>query len=428
MNRRLRSRAATARFALLLAAGASAMIATPGHAQSLDAVIAATLEQSPELAAARAREAGANARLDAARAERMPSATVQGQVATGRIDPQGFFGLAADNVTPRSIQFGTELPLFTGGRIGAAEAEARAGIDAARAGAEAMALELRVQVVRAYAGAIAAHQQATTQARMIATLEAALRDTRLRFRAGDGTSTEVAQAEARLAEARAGLSAAEGAETEARAMLRALSGMEVTPDAGLPVPAQPAMTPQAAVALAIAHNPRIRAAERLLAAARAGLDGARAARMPVVGAYAEAGSVRDQFFPGYKADTASVGIRARWTLFDGGRTGARVRGAQAEMAEREARLRAERAEIERRTIAAHAALVSARATYDAASARAEAAAAALRGTRLEVQTGAKPMLALLDAEREAGAAEGAKTTAAADMQVQAQLLAALTGS
>lgn len=402
-------------------------LAAPAHAQSLDAVIAAALDQSPDLAAARARAAGAAARLDQARAERMPTATLQGQIATGRIDPGGFFGLAADNVTPRSVQFGTELPLFTGGRIGAATAQAQAGVDAAHAGAEAVALELRVAVVRAYAGAIAARDNAASYDRMATALTEVLRQARLRFQSGAGTSTEVAQAEARLAEAQAAGAAAHGQEQTALAMLRALTGTDVTPAATLPPPPLPALSRAAAVEQAVTHNPTVAAARKQADVARAGVSGARAERLPVIGAYAEAASVRDQFFPGYKADTASVGLRARWTLFDGGRTSARVRGAEANLAEREAQARAAQAAVERQTVAAYETLMGARAAFDAATKRADAAAEALRGTRLEVQAGAQPMLALLDAEREAAAAEAARTAAVADMQVQAQVLAAMLG-
>lgn len=411
--------------AQLLAVAAVPLLAASAQAQSLDTVVAATLEQAPELAAARAREAGAQARVDAARAERMPSASIEGQIGAGRIDPQGFFGLTADDVTPRSAQFGVDVPLFTGGRIGAAQRQALAGAEAGRAGVDATALELKVAVVRAYAAAIAARETGAGYAKMVGALEEASRQVRLRYEVGAATSTEVAQADARLAEARAARSAAAGEERQALAMLRALSGVEVVPDARLPDAAVPEVSRAEAVARARSGNPRIRAARQLVDAARGGLAGARAERLPTVGAYAEAASVRDQFFPGYAADSASVGVRARWTLFDGGRNRARQDGAAAALAEREAELRAAEAEIERQTISAYEGLMSAHDTLVAARARSAAAEAALRGTRLEVRAGAAPVLALLDAEREAAAATAEETRAAAMHLIQAELLKAL---
>jgi len=59
--------------------------------------------------------------------------------------------------------------------------------------------------------------------------------------------------------------------------------------------------------------------------------------------------------------------------------------------------------------------------------RRDAAAEALRGTRLEAQVGARPTLAVLDAEREAIGAEAALLKAQGRRTVVAWQLAALTG-
>jgi outer membrane protein len=411
----------------LLVASAAVAFGAPVQAQSLDAVVDATLARSPDLAAARARAEGASARLDQARAERMPSASVQGQIGVGRIDPQGFFGLTADAVTPRVLQFGTELPLYTGGRVGAAIGQARAGEAAAQAATATSTLSLRIDVVRTYAEAVAARDAAAAYGRMETALTEAARQARLKYETGAGTSTDMALAEARLAEAQAARATAEGEQAAARAGLRALSGMDVALDERLPVPPLPDLSMQAAIARARANNPGIAAARAMVDAARGGVSGARAERLPTLGAYAEAASVRDQFFPGYRADSASVGVRARWTLFDGGRAGAKVRAAEADLAERSAQLAAAEQEVERRTAGAYAALIGADRALVAARARREASDTALRSVRLEVRAGAQPMLALLDAERDAAAAAADETRAMARRLVQSEALAALLG-
>lgn len=411
----------------LLAASASLAFGVPAQAQSLDTVVEATLARSPDLAAARARSDGALARVDQARAERMPTASVQGQIGVGRIDPQGFFGLTADAVTPRAIQFGTELPLYTGGRVGAAVSQARAGATAAQAANAMSVLSLRIDVVRTYAEAVVARDTVAAYSRMEVTLTEALRQARLKYEVGAGTSTDVALAEARFAEAQAARAMAEGEREAALAALRTLSGMDVVLDAALPVSPLPEMSMREAVERARANNPGIAVARAMVDAARGGVSGARADRLPTVGAYAEAASVRDQFFPGYRADSASVGVRARWTLFDGGRTGAKARAAEAELAERTAQLGAAEQEVERRTASAYAAAIGADRVLVAARARRQASDTALRGVRLEVQAGAQPMLALLDAERDAAAAAADETRAHARKLVQAEALAALLG-
>ncbi|MCA3255444.1 MAG: TolC family protein [Alphaproteobacteria bacterium] len=411
-----------------LLAGAVVAVAMPAAAQSLDATITTTLANAPDLAVARAGEQGARARLDAARAEQLPQVVAEGQLGVGRIDPRGFFGLAAADTTPRSARLAADVPLFAGGRVRAGVAQARAGLDIALAERDATERSLRVDVVRAYANAVAAAQTVASLQATITTLSEARRQAGLRFEAGKGTSTEVAQADARLAEARAGLAQADGARRAALAALKALSGSEIQPDADLMPPAALEMTRIAAIEQALASHPAIVAAQRAVDAADAGLSGARAQRLPVIGAYAEAASVRDQSFPGYKADSASVGLRARWTLVGGGRIAAGVRLAAADLAAREAGLRATRAAVERHTVEAYDGLLSAREAWAAAVARETAAEAAVRSARLEVQAGSLPLLAELDAERERTAAAAARIAAAGEMHVAAQMLQSFVGA
>ncbi|HTK73241.1 MAG TPA: TolC family protein [Croceibacterium sp.] len=412
-------------FALALAG--VALAPTPAAAESLDQIVTASLAHSPWLAAARAREDAAKAQVDEVRAEHMPTATAQGQIGVGRIDPQGFFGLSADNVTPRSAQITLELPLFTGGRIDAARVQAEGGRAAAQFAAQATALNVRVEVVKAYSQALAAQQEVASYTKLGQALDEALRQARLKYRVGEGTSTDIAQADARRAEAQAGLAAAQGSLETALARLSLLAGKDVSPSADLPPAPQLPATSAEAVELALARNPGLQRARKAADAARGGVSAARAEELPSVGLYAEGASVRDEFFPGYKADSASVGVRASWNFFSGGRVSAKVRGAEAN--ERAARSDADAAalEVEGSARQTFASVTAARSVLKAATARDAATQEALRGTRLEVSAGAKPQLALLDAEREAIQAESSKIAAEGQLLVFAYTLLAITG-
>ncbi len=418
----------------VLAATASAstafalLAASPAAAQTLDEAIAAAISHSPALAAARAGERAAQGQVDQARAEHMPSASVQGQIGVGRIDQQGFFGLSADNVTPRSAQATIMLPLFTGGRIGAAVQQAKAGHEASRLGVTIALLQLRIDVVSAWSDALKADQQIASYGKLSDTLEEQVRHAQLRFKVGDGTSVEVAQAQARAAEARAGLAMARGAKAGAETRLRALTGEDITPVDKMPaLPVLPISADQA-TAEALANNPQLRQAGEMVKAAKAEVSAARAEGMPTVGAYAEAATVRDQFFPGYKNNSASVGLRAQWTFFNGGRTLAKIHTAEAKLDEARANESLAHDAVEQQAVQGFTGLAAARAMLDAAQARVSASEEALRGTRLEVQTGAKPQLALLDAEREALAARTARIEAQGQVLTAAYTLRAITGA
>lgn len=411
----------------LLAATILVGMPTSLAAQSLDQVMSDALANSPALDAAQARSDAADAALDQAQAERMPSATLQGQIGVGRIDPQGFFALPADNVTPRVAQVEAEWPLLTFGRVGSAIDQARAGQELASVNTSAAALQLRLQTVEAYSQARAAREMVRSYTALEASLTEVLRQARLKFEVGEGTSTQISQAEARLAGAQAALAQARGNLATAHAQLTALTGYEVNASDDLPAPPAVPATREEAVAMALEGNPNVRQARQGAEIARAAVRGARAEGMPAIAAYAEASTVRDQFFPGYKADSASVGVRGRWRFFAGGRTGAAVTRAEAEARAAEADVRVAEQMVEVRTIQAFEAMQAARLALRANEAQAAATQEALRATRLEVEVGAKPQLALLDAEREAIEAETARIRAAGNLLVATYTLRSLTG-
>lgn len=414
-------------FLRLVTGAALTALAMPASAQSLDTVIAESMARSPSLEGARARAESARAGVSAARAERAPSAALEGQIGVGRIDPQGFFGLTADDVVPRSARATVELPLFTGGRINAAIRQATGGAEAADQQVRMTALELRVRVVQAYVRAVAARELIARYDTLNRALDETLRQARLKFKAGEGTSTETAQAEARRAEAEAGLSGAQGQLAGAMAQLETLAGHPVALDGDLPGAPQIPSSRDAAIAMALKGNPAVLAALRQINAARAKSDGVRAERLPTIGAYAEAASVRDQFFPGYKADSASVGLRARWSIFSGGRIGAKASGTAADLRAAQADADDARLVVEQQAVIAFEDVTTARAVLSASEARLTASEAALRGTALEVKAGVKPQLAQLDAVREAIEAQAARAEAGGRVLVAAYRLRAIAG-
>lgn len=415
------------RLTLLLLPVCAASLAAPAIAQDLPSAIADALEHAPALAAARAGEDAAAARLDRARAERNPSVAVEGTVGKGRIDPGGFFGLTAANTTPVAAQATAQMPLWAGGRIGAAIDQARGGLGVARGQAEQTRLETVVGAVAAYGEVLTARQIETRFERTQSELAEVERQAALRFKAGEIAMSDLAQARARKAEAEAGLAQARGRRVSAEAAYARLTGK--APGELAPLPAPPPIPASLGEALdrAKASNPMLQQAREGSAIARAAARGARAEGMPSVGVYSEAAHVRDQFFPGYKADSLAVGVRGRWTLWAGGRTAAQTRAADADVAAADAREREAEQMLEGAVIDAWQGYATATQVAEAAGLRSVAAEEALRSTRLEAQVGAKPTLAVLDAEREATEAEAARIEAESRRLVAAWGLNALSG-
>lgn len=402
--------------------------ASPASAQDLAAAITDALANAPALAEATAGEAAAKARLDRARAESNPLLRVDGSYGAGRIDNGGFFGISADDVSPLALQATAEMPLYAGGRVSSAIDRARGGAEMARLGAEQARLQTIVLAVSTYTEVLTARKLEARYGQLVRELVETERQAGLRFRVGEIASSELAQARARKAEADAGYAQAQGRRASAEAAYQRLTGKPAGDLAALPeLPAIPSTLDQA-LDMARASNPALRQAKVGVDVARAEVRSAKAEGLPTIGAFAEAAHVRDQFFPGYKADTFTVGVRGRWTLWAGGRVAAQSRAADADLDASIARSRQADQALEGMVIDAWQALLTARRMADASRLRSTAAAEALRGTRLEAQVGAKPPLAVLDAEREAIDAEAALLQAEGMRTVVAWRLNALAGN
>jgi outer membrane protein len=319
-----------------------------------------------------------------------------------------------------------EQPLFTGGRVSAGIDQARAGIAGAEAGQTGMRSQLVMAVTQAYGDVLTAARMVDLYGRLVTQTTEIERQARLKFRAGESPSTDVSQAVARLAEARAGLARAQGIQVSAKAHFRNLTGLE--PVDLQPLPANPVLpaTLDEAMDTAIRNNPALAQSEASLRGAQAAARGARAERLPTVGAFAEGATVRDQFFPDYRADSATIGIRARWE-FSGGRVSGKVAETDSSVRAADARARAMRSQVEEQVISAFQDVRTAQLVEQAASDQAAAAAQALDSVAQEVRVGMKPQLDLLDAERESIAAEAGAARAGTDRIVAAYRLLSLLG-
>lgn len=402
-------------------------LAMPAAAQDLDAAVADALANAPELAAAKADERAAKARLDHARAESNPLLRVEGSVGTGRIDNGGFFGITAGNTTPLALQGTAEIPLYAGGRISAAIDQAKGGAQIAGFETEQARLQTIVQAIAAYAEVLTARKLDARFAMLVGELTEVERQAQLRFTSGEISNSDLAQARARKAEAEAGQAHAKGRLASAEAAFQRLTGKPAGELAPLPdLPGTPS-TLDEALDLARAANPSLQQARARVGVAKAGVRAARAEGLPQVGAFAEAAHVRDQFFADYRADSVAMGIRGRWTLFAGGRVATQTRAAAADLDASEARLRQTDQALEAMVIDAWTGLAAARHIVEATRLQRDAAAEALRGRKLEAKVGSVPVLAVLDAEREAITAEAALLEAQGQRLVAAWQLNALTG-
>ncbi|WP_395443247.1 TolC family outer membrane protein [Caulobacter sp. UC70_42] len=415
----------TVRAVLVLTLLASVAAPWGASAMTLPEAIALARRSNADLAQTRARSDVASARLAQARAGRLPSLILSGEGAGGTTDLGGFFGFGQSDVSPRAASLQLRQPLFTGGGVSAAIARAGEGEAAARAELGGATSLLSAQVAAAYVGVLSAQDLLALSRAQLVQMDTITAQAKLRFKGGEIPRTELDQAVARQAESRAALARAEGQLARSRAHFSSVVGAE--PD-GLETVIVPPATPASldeAIAMASQSSPMLLAAEAAERAAQAGVRYARAERLPSLALTATASTARDQFFPGYRADGVTVGVQGRWTLFSGGAVSGRVDEANAELRRAQAGVDAARAQVREAVIGAWGDVVTARAVMLAATDQASAATSALDSVRNEVRVGQKPVLDLLDAEREALAAQSALVATRGEVTVSAYRLEAL---
>jgi len=413
----------------LLALGLAAGLASPqdAFALSLQEAIALAQRGNPTLAQSAAQVDAAEARLDQARAGRLPALTLSGEAGEGTTDLGGFFGFGRADVSPRAAALELRQPLFTGGAVSAAIDRARQGRDAALAQAGGAKALLAAQAAESYVAVIVARDILALNEAQVRQMAQIADQAQLRFKGGETPRTDLAQAQARLAEARASLAKAGGDVARARAHF--LSVVGVAPDSLEPPSAPPPIPAslEAAMATAMQTSPALVAGQAQARAADAGLRHAQASRLPSLALTATASSASDQFFPGYRADGVTVGVQGRWTLFAGGLINGQVAEARAGARGAESAVESVRAQVREAVTGAWEDVQTARAVVQARADQTTAAESALDSVRNEVRVGQKPTLDLLDAEREALAARSAGIAALGNAVTAAYRLNALLG-
>ena len=120
-----------------------------------------------------------------------------------------------------------------------------------------------------------------------------------------------------------------------------------------------------------------------------------------------------------------MGVQGRWTLVAGGLINGHVDEARAGARGARSGLEAARAQVREAVIGAWQDVETSRALVAAAADQSAAAASAVDSVRNEVRVGQKPVLDLLDAEREALAARSAMVAARGEAIIAAYRLNAL---
>lgn len=379
-----------------------------GQPPSLDEVIAAALSGSPDMVAARADLARADAQVSQAQAAGRGTVRLHGQVALAYSD----FGPGYGSITPRTVALGYERTLYDGGATQAGLTAARAGQTASTAQQALVRTQLGAAVAGAWMQLAVASASVTRSQALLAAVTRLERDATLQFEAGEVPRSVMAQATARRAQAEAGLEEAGGAREIARSHLARLSGLEVEV-AALPMRLPPIPPDLDSARALLPAHPALAAARAEVDAARATITQAEGRSGPVAVGSLRAVHVRDEVLPGYRNDGLEAQVRVSVPLWDGGARQASVAATRADLQAAEARRDGLMRQLEDSLRRAFAARSTAQGAVRAAAAQAEASRIALTSLEAEFRAGERPLIDVLDALAELASAEAAHHAARA---------------
>jgi len=383
----------------------AAAFAGGARAETLEDALISAYQSNPTLLAKRAELRSVDEGVAEARSGYRPTISVDGDVGHTEFETESPAGTQDASLNPRLVSLNAVQPIYLGGRTPAAIRVAENQVQAARADLQVTEQRVLLDTVTGFVDVLRDQAEVDLNIKNVMVVGKQLEAAKNRFDVGDVTRTDVAQAEARLAQAEADRVRADGNLIKSRSIYREVVG---TMPGKLEWP-EPALriseSEEAALELASKANPAIIAAEFGERAAREQIEVARSALRPKV-------QLRGQLSKAYDRSTffeeeAEASIRAEVTvpLYQSGSEYAEIRRSKQVSDQRRLELDVARRAVLDEVTRAWEALVTARSQRKAFDAQITAATAALDGVSQEADLGLRTTLDVLDAEQELFAAQ-----------------------
>ena len=387
-------------------------LVTPAAAQTLQEALSLAYANNPQLQTARAQLRAVDENVAQALAGWRPTVQVTGavgQTTTSTVGQQTLgpgFPNPPRTVTPwrsrdtASYQASASQPLYRGGRTVASTRRAENQVLAQRARLIAAEQQVLQDTVNAYVSVIQQQEEVRLNINNEQVLARQLQATNERFRVGEITRTDVAQAESRLAGARAARAVSEGQLASARATFTRVVGQ---PPERLVAPQPlraPVNTARDAGTLAGQNNPNVVAALFDEAAARDLIDVNYSALLPQVSLNGSVFRNDNQALDGIRQNGTSVTANLTVPLYQGGSEYSLVRQARQSAQQARQVVEDQRRGATQLATQAFETLQSARAQVDSVRAQIRAAEIALDGVQREAIVGSRTTLDVLNAEQE----------------------------
>ena len=380
--------------------------AGPVGAQTLTEALSYAYNNNPQLLAQRALLRATDEQVPQALSGWRPTVNFTGQAGTARA---GFQEPAANNGNTQFSSYRTRVldlsvteQVYNGGRTEALTKQAVNTVESTRAQTLATETTVFQAVVQSFFDTFRDQALVEVNRNNEQVLKKQLDATNDRFRVGEVTRTDVAQAQSSLAQATANRIAAEGQLEISRANFTRAVGH---PPGRLVVPKERPVLPATrdeALALAATNNPNVISANFAEAAARDNVDAVRDQLLPQISIV---GDLNRSYAPSVtlqtaREDSASVIAKMTMPLYEGGAIYSQTRAAEQTVGQRRSQVDdARRAAVQLATQSWET-LMSARAAVASFGAAVKAAQIALAGTQQEALVGSRTVLDVLISEQQ----------------------------
>ena len=401
----------------------------PASAESLRAALSDAYRNNPKLLAARAGLRATDEGVAKARSGWLPKVNAAGSATLGHKKITPLPG-AARNYNNEQVAITLQQPIFDGLKTWYGVAAAKARVKAGQQNLFATEQQVLLDAVMAYMNVVRDREIVRLRKKNVKVFHEQLRATRDRFNVGDVTRTDVSQAEAALAGARAQLAQAEADLADSRAAYEEVIGHKPN-GVGFPrrLPRFLPRTLTEALRRAARKNPQVLAAAYGEEAARHAVEMAFGDLLPQLSLQGRLSYNR------YKEETrrpmktrdANIGLSLTVPLYNGGYYHAAVREARHKADEAARQVAVARRAVEKAVVQAWFNLQAARRLIAAASAQVKAARLAYQGVREEYKAGSRTTLDVLNARQALNNARVELVKARAAKVSSAYALLAATG-
>lgn len=404
--------------ALLLTTSVSA------SAHSLVEAIHQALVYHPQIQASQSQNNAQQANLAYSRSAFQPQLMLNSEIGRSSLSTDSPFPESGSR-WPNSVNLVLSKTLYSGGALEAQSAIAEQQVAVSQAQLEQNKVSIAIQTIAAYANVIKQQQLLALYQQSLQTLTQAQKDTQKRFIAGEVTKTDVALAEARVAEARANVQQTLANLSYAQAHLEQMTGSHI--DVKSHLPSLP-MPKDLATALQQAEkNPSIDAQQHLLKAQQQGIDLANSEDKAHIVAEARLASQDNTEFGYDRLSTWGVFVKAQLPLYQGNRTKAKLQQAHANYETAQQQLQQQQLLVDQGLTEAWYHWQAAQSRVPAYQAQVKAADSAVQSTRKELAVGTRTTLDLLNAERELLNAQVNLLLSEQDQQLAAYQVLAMIG-